>query len=475
MDGNFNEKKKNEEILNENLVEENTPDIIISLSNDYYEAYITIISDDDEISIDKNDIIDALNRSNVTYGLRHDIIDELVQNPKRNNKISIAIGEKHENGIDGKIEYYFDLNKKIKPKHLKNGKVDHKELSFTQQVKKGEVLAKKISPTEGKDGKTVTDRTIKAKKGKYFDFKKGKNVIVSEDGIFLIAKESGQIKVDDEKINVIKVLEINQDVGVATGNIRFEGKVLVNGNVENGYIIQSSDEVEIHGVVEGAEISAGNIIIHKGIHNNAKLISEGNITSKFMENCSVEAKGDIICDALIHCNIKCMGKIIATNKKGLILGGNIYAREEIIAKTIGSQIGSITRIQLGIDEGLLIDLKNTKTSIEEIKDSLKKVSQAIDLLQLKRNQDPKKQVFLNKYVSTKEQYTKKLKTLQQHVSYLYSTIEYLKNSKVSSEEIHQGTNIRINNTHYIVKNVLSNVTLLKEDGEIVIAPNLKRS
>lgn len=473
MDNYVDRGKK--EIFDGDLKNEKSIDINISLSNDYYEAYITIVSGDEEISIDKNDILNALKESNVTFGIKNDVVDEIVLNPYNIYEVPIAKGERHVNGIDGRIEYYFDLKKKIKPKHLEDGKVDHKELNFIQQAKKGEVLAKKILPTESRDGQTVTNRTIRAKKGKLFNFKKGKNVVESEDGISLIANANGEIKAEDGKISVIKVLEINQNVGVATGNIRFEGKVLVKGNVESGYIIRSGEDVEVEGIVEGAEIIAKNIIIHKGIHNNAKLVSEGNIISNFMENCHAEAEGDIICDALIHCHIKCMGKIIAAKKKGLILGGDIYVREEVIAKTIGSQIGSITKIKLGIDENLLIDIKNTKTSIEEKKISLGKVNQAIEVLQIKKNQDSKKKIFLNKYLKTREQCTKELKMLDQHIKTLYSVIEALRHSKVSSEEIHPGTNIRINNSHYIVKNILSNVTLLKENGEIVIAPNLRRS
>ncbi|SHJ91228.1 DUF342 domain-containing protein [Paramaledivibacter caminithermalis] len=459
---------------NNDTKEESTIDINIELSSDYYEAFITIQCEDDEI-INKEDIINELRKSNVTYGLKQDVIDEIVKNPKNVDRICIAIGERHVNGTDGKIEYYVEENKKKRPKQLENGKVDHKELNFINQVKKGDVLAKKILPIDGKDGKTVTNRIIKARPGKYVDFKKGKNVSVSDDGMFLLASEDGYIKVENGKISVIKILEINENVGVTTGNIRFNGKVVVKGNVENGYLINASEEVEIHGVVEGAEITAGTIIIHKGVHNNSRLICEGDINAKFMENCYAQVKGNIICDTIIHCNISCMGRIIANQKKGLILGGNIYARKEIIAKTIGSQIGSITRIQLGTDEKLLMDIKKTQKSIEEIKVSLDKVTQAINVLNNKKSNFPKKQIYLKKYLNTKEQYTLQLRTLQQNMKNLCCTLEALKYSKVSSDEIYPGTNIKINNSHYIVKNVLKNATLLKENGEIVIAPNLIRS
>ena len=462
---------------NLNMVEEkeNHIDIKVDLSSDYYEAYITIISIEDEITVSKDFLLDELSKKNVLYGIKDDVLDRIIQNPSNVYNTLIALGEKHENGKDGKIEYCFDVSNEKSPTVLADGNVNHKELNFIQQVKKGDILAKKILPTPNKDGKTVTDRVIKAKPGKHIDFKKGKNVIVSDDGMLLLAGVDGQVKFQDGKISVVKVLEIDQDVGIATGNIRFDGKIIINGNVETGYIINSKDEVEIRGIVEGAEIEAENIVIRKGVHNNAKLIARGNIIANFMENCYAEAMGNIICDAIMHCKIKCYGKIVATEKKGLILGGNLYVRKEIIAKTIGSQIGSITRIQLGIDEELLHSIKNTKAKIEDAKSCLKKINKSIDILQVKKSKDPKKDILLDRYFKTRDQYNEEIKNLEKKIKDLFLTIEKLKDSSLSCDQIYPGTNIKINNSHYIVKKPLINSTLVKDNGEIVISPNIKRS
>ncbi|WP_432665028.1 FapA family protein [Wukongibacter baidiensis] len=463
----------NNNILNEKAVEtqnDDNFDIFIDISSNYYEAFITIESLGDEVSISRDDIISALKRKNVVFGLKNDVIDTIVNNPHDIYKLSVAEGEQHINGEPGRIEYNFDMENKKKPTMLSDGTVDHKHINYILKASKGEILAKKILPTESKDGKTVTGRTIKGKPGKLVDFKVGKNVTVSDDGILLLASEGGMIKVDDGRISIIKILEINDDVGISTGNINFEGKVLVKGNVNTGFSINSGDDVEIFGVVEGSEITARNIIIHKGVHNNAKLVSSGNISAHFMESCYAEAKGDIFCDSIIHCDITCLGRIVASEKKGLILGGSINVRKQVVAKTIGSQIGSTTRIYVGIDESLLIELKNTKSSIEDAKADMKKINQAIDILQSKRSQDPKKEIFLTKYLKTREQYITKIKNMEQRMKELYTLLDSLKSSNISSEQIYPGTNIRINNSHYIVKKSMINVKLMKEDGEIVTSP-----
>lgn len=470
MDKDKFRNEKSEGIANGIEKLESEFDIIIDISDNYYEAFITIKYESEEISIRKQDILDALNKKNVVYGLKNDIINSIASEPTNVYKVSVAQGERHVNGKDGKIEYCFDITTTKKPKMRSDGTTDHKEINYILKAKKNEILAKKILPTECKDGTTVTGKVVRGKAGKYVDFKKGKNVTVSSDGILLIASESGMIKFENEKISVIELLEINEDIGISTGNISFNGKIVVRGNVNTGYIINSDDDVEIYGIVEGSEINAKNIIIHKGVHNNAKLISEGNIRSKFMESCYAQAKGDIICDAIIHCQIDCLGKIIASEKKGLIMGGSLKVRQEVIAKIIGSQIGSTTRISVGIDEELLIELKNTTQLIEESKHYIKKINKAIEILQLKKRQDTQKEVILNKYLKTKEVYIKKIATLEGKVRELCTLIDALKNSKISCNQIYPGTNIKINNSYYMVKNILNNVKLMKKNGEIVLSP-----
>ncbi len=115
-------------------------------------------------------------------------------------------------------------------------------------------MQKKTLPTEGEDGMSVTGRVIKAKNGKAIQFKKGKNTIVSEDGLQLLAEKSGIVQFTGDQIDIIEVLMIQGDVGVETGNINFTGKVIVSGNVMSGYEIISNEDIEINGIVECATL-----------------------------------------------------------------------------------------------------------------------------------------------------------------------------------------------------------------------------
>jgi uncharacterized protein (DUF342 family) len=445
-------------------------EIKITLSSNYYEAYITIVLNSKDATVNKEDILDALKRKNIEYGICYDTIEKIVENPSLAKHLVIAKGKEHKNGTDGRIDYKFNLNNSLKPILLSDGRVDHKNLNYIHQVRKGEILAEKIPETPGENGITVTGKIIKAKPGKAVDFKKGKNVKVSNDGWFLLSNDDGLLKFENEKISVIKVLEINGDVGVSTGNIFFNGKIVVRGNVQIGYTVNGEEDVEIFGIVEGSKIiSNGNITIHQGVHNKATLISKKNIISCFIESSSVEAEGDIICNTIMHCDINCGGKVIANGKKGLIVGGNLKVRKEITAKTLGSKIGTVTKLELGIDQDLLDEYKNTKNLIEDTRKNVKKLDSVIEILK-KRNKSPEMDNMLNKTLKSKRKYISKIKTLEQNLKKINLLIENLKNCRVNANQIYPGVKFKMNSSYYNVRSVLNNVTLSVKNGEIRTSP-----
>ncbi|WIF94664.1 DUF342 domain-containing protein [Caminicella sporogenes] len=441
--------------------------IIVDISDDYYKAYITVKRENEEANITKEDIYKALEEKKVVYGIDHNLIESIVRSPDIADKIVIAQGEKHKNGKDGRIIFNIDTTDSLKPQMLPNGKVNYKNLHFVKQVSKGDILARKINPTRGENGITVTGRTIKAKHGKDIKFKAGKNVSISNDGTLLIADIDGIVKIIDEKINVIEVLEINKDVGVSTGNISFSGKVIVKGNVQQGYTIKSNDDIEIYGIVEGAEIiSMESVIIHKGIHNSSKVYAEKDVKSCFVENSKIEAKGDVTCDYVMHSNILCNGKMHVNKKKGIVVGGFIKARKGVNAKVIGSNIGTITKVEVGIDEELLNEYKSIKDRIKSIEENIKKLNKIIEILEVQNELSEHSKEELQKTLSTRDKYIDEMNNLQDKLDYLNLTIRELKDSKVQAKIVYPGVKLKINNSYHNVRDVLENVTFMKENGEI---------
>ena len=55
-------------------------------------------------------------------------------------------------------------------------------------------------------------------------------------------------------------------VNIKSGNVTFLGTVIVNGNVEDGYNVKASGNIEVNGAVGASRLeSDGDIIVSQGI------------------------------------------------------------------------------------------------------------------------------------------------------------------------------------------------------------------
>ena len=159
-------------------------------------------------------------------------------------------------GRDAYISYNFETDRsKIKLSETKSGQVNFKELNLIQNVVEGQPLATKILAERGKAGKTIFGRYLEAKNGKDIPMPLGKNVAVDKDGRTIIATTNGQVLLIGDKIHVEPIMEVD-GVSLKTGNIKFNGTVIVKGNVEDGFEVKVSGNVEVYGNVGKSIIEA---------------------------------------------------------------------------------------------------------------------------------------------------------------------------------------------------------------------------
>ncbi len=448
--------------------------LIVKLSSDYYHAFLTIDADDFNFKLSKEEIIKALSDKKVTFGINPNAIEYVINNPEKADSIEVATGIEHEHGVDSKITFEVDTAQDLKPAENEDGTVDFKTTNFVQIVKAGQVLAYKTMNTPGKTGTTVTGMNIKAKDGKMGNFKFGKNVELTEDGMSIIALCDGSIKMAGVKISIIEVLEIFSDVGVKTGNVSFSGRIIIRGNVTSGYKVETQDTIEIYGVVESAEILAGgDIIISGGVQGNDECLIKagGEIKSNYFNNCKIVAGGEITTDSMMHCDVVSDESITAKGKKGLILGGQCIARHHVIAKTLGTEIGTTTKLQLGITNDIMTEFQDLAANIKEYKANVSKLKKAYDILgkQKKVKQDdPKINAMYETTKSSLDEYNTNLKNAMIDFKNINELIEKLKDVYVKAETIYPGVRVKIGNSHYNVKTAVSKAKIIKDHGEIVL-------
>ena len=448
------------------------PEIKVTLAGDYYSATITVDPGDNPNLVTHDLILSTLKDRNVSVGIDLDVVDSIASKPNDVATALVAKGRPHQNGQDGSVKYLVDIDRHAKPKMMEDGSVNFKDIDAFVTVQSGDVLAEMIQPTEGADGLTVTGKMVKAKPGKIANFKFGKNVKISDDGMKIIAEANGTIKMEGDRISIIEILEIRGDVGVRTGNISFKGKVLVTGNVITGYKIDCEGDIEIQGVVEGAEISAtGDIVIGFGVQGQDEAVINcgGNLMGRFINNCTAIVKGNIEADAIMHSKIICDGEIKVAGKKGLLVGGEIKAKDQISAKIIGSDMGTQTKITLGVDSELIERYQFLTDKIKELRESIKKLDQALNMITRQMSGAPNNaqlKGMLNKTKLSKIEYHNELTGYATELKELQDRINKLQGSKVIASEVYPGTKITIGHSHYNVKNLIKDAEICKYEGEI---------
>lgn len=300
-------------------------------------------------------IIAFLKNNRVVAGIDEKRVQEFQDKPVYKQNYLVAEGVKPQDGADAKIVYNFETDRsKVRLKESASGKVDFKELNLVQNVVEGQPLAQKVPAERGKGGKTVTGKYLEAKNGRDIPLPIGKNTRVADDGLTIIAEMNGQVVVLNNKINVEPILTIEGDVSLKTGNVMFLGTVYISGNVEDGFSVKASGNIEVKGTVGKAELDAeGDIVVSQGIagKGDGSVRAGKSIWAKFIENCRVEA-GEfvIVSDGIINSQVNANRKILCQGKRAAIIGGSLSASEEIHAKTLGSVGGgSETVLNVGFD------------------------------------------------------------------------------------------------------------------------------
>jgi len=444
----------------------------LDITRDKLEAFLDISVQGMERAIEEQEIIKFLEKNKVVYGIDFNAVKEISEKKTYSTRIKVASGRGMICGKDEKIIINFRETAKREPQIDDQGRIDFKELNKIENVNKGYILAIKEPPTTGESGMNIYGEEIPAIDGKKVEFKAGKNVIITPDGSMLISDCDGSVDYKDGWISVNKTITIEKDVDNSTGNIRFNGDVVVNGDVKTGFLVQAEGNILVRGVVEGAIlVSAGDIVVEGGIQGNEKasVHSSGNLICKFIENAKkVISERDITADFVMHSNISCMGSLNLIGKKALLAGGEVLVKKEIAAATIGSPMGTKTVIELGVDENLKIKLQAYVDEKESVEKNLSDICKSLNAFKVsisKGEMDEKKKKLLEKTVSVYNNLTDKLKIINSEIDRIQSQMQDIISASLKVKDtIYPGVRLTIGNQVMYVRNEIKSSEFYLEDS-----------
>ena len=315
------------------------------------------------------EIVKDLQYLGIKHGIDNNSIEQMLSVREYGKAYNVAAGTAPRDGQDGYIEYKFNTELKPRPKINDDGTVDFHTLENINHVNKGDVVAVLHREDRGDDGIDLLGRRVLPKKVNHVVFRHGKNLVQSEDGKELISQISGHVVLEGDKIFVSNVLEL-VNVDNSTGDIDYDGDVVIKGNVVAGFTVKAAGNITVSGIVEGATVIAGgSITFNRGIQGMTKAVVKagGSIVSKFIESAeSVSAGGSIEADSILHSKVTSKETIKASGKNGLIIGGDVKAVYMIEAKAIGNTMGTNTTVGVGVNPAM-------KRRVDELKNSLDKL------------------------------------------------------------------------------------------------------
>lgn len=426
--------------------------------------------------LSREDIISEMVKAGVKYGVVEDTIANFLANRIYGENLVLAEATLPVEGSDAVIKFFFNTDLTQKPKVNEDGSVDFHHLDVISSVSAGDLLAELTPAVTGKPGIDVCGNLLRPVKVKQKILRVGKNIKLSEDGTKAYSEVNGHATVEGEQVFVSNMYEVPANVDTSTGDIEYEGNVMVRGNVIAGFSIKAKGDIIVEGVVEGANLEAGgHIILKRGIQgmDRGVLKANGNVISRFIESATVEAGGYVSADAIMHSNVSAKGDITVDGKRGFITGGVIRSGTMVSAKTIGSSMGTATNIEVGIEPAIISEYHELGKEQENVQDEQEKNLQVLMALAKRIKLGEKlpvdKMLQFKQANATRERLTKYEEEITERMKVLKESIDSYEGGCVKVSSVaHPGVKLTISNAVYYVKTETSYCRFVKAQGDVKI-------
>ncbi|HCA20635.1 MAG TPA: hypothetical protein DEO40_08165, partial [Treponema sp.] len=233
--------------------------------------------------------------------------------------------------------------------------------------------------------------------------------------------------------------------------------------------------VEIYGTVGNSRIEAGgDIVISQGVsgRHEGYISTPKSLWAHHVENVKVEA-GEyvIINDSIVNSEVTAMKKIVLKGKRAQIVGGHLFATEEITAKNIGSPAGGTeTLLEVGLDpqaKKRLLELQESQTKlVSELEEVELNISHLEEQKKIRRSLPKDKEESLNAMITRKDEINELSAQMSEEITQIENRLKDLKVvGKVNaSGTVYSGAKIFVRDAMDEVKNDVKSVSFYYENG-----------
>lgn len=454
------------------------PFVKVELNKNKMEAYLTVVEGIDGTPVQRQAIEAALAHQGVTYGLNDITIEAALKRQFTAKPWVVAEGLASAAGINAVIDFKCRaLPNGGRPMELDDGRVDYHNLNLIRNVQVGEILAIKTPASEGILGYNVLGEELTPKPGKDVRIMAGKNVQLINADCIAVATVRGHAIVVGNKLSVSPVYEIKGDVDLSTGNICFNGNVIIRGSVTEGFSVKAEGDVEIDNLIcEGHVECGGNLKVRNGIIGKqmSSIRAEGSIYTKFIQNAQVTAGVDVVVgEVIMHSTVSAKNDI-TVGGKGVIIGGLTRAGGDIRCKVAGSR-SATAELEAGINPELRVQYAQLIQERHQREAEYDKATKALQVLTRIKStgtpMSPDKMAMIMQLTKLQGRLTKELERLHQQVKSLEECMKILDQGRIwVQERIHSGVKVTLGSIIKYIQDDVSFVCLVNKEEEIKSSP-----
>ncbi|GGM21592.1 polymerase [Paraliobacillus quinghaiensis] len=415
-----------------------------------------------------------LNDKGIVFGIDTSAVSKLATQYNENlNSIEIATGTPPIHGVNGKIDFLSEQDDVIGMEEKRN----FRDVKKIPTLTTGEKIAKITDPTFGTPGRNIFNKVLPAKPGKPVRMRAGKNVEYKEEERTFYATADGKMSVGSNKIHVYNTYEVQGDLSLKTGNLKFIGSIIIRGNVPAGYRVEAEGDIHIYGLVESAYIEAGgSVFISEGIAGLRKgtVIAGVDVTIGYVNQAIIESGRNIIVqNSIMHSH--CVAKQHIYCKSGNIIGGVCSAGMTIEAKDVGNKMNTKTEIAIGINqENHQQEAQLTKEK-EEILSNIEKLRVLGDNLKAKEKMseglNSKERILLLKQRNTMQQAENKLSDIEAEIGSLQVELGDIDQVKlIVKGSLYPNVDLNFGKYKKTIKTVQKFTQVYLDNGEITAQP-----
>jgi uncharacterized protein (DUF342 family) len=433
------------------FAEQRDAQVEIQVSGDRLSAWVTLRPPLGGKKVSTDVITGPLQQAGVKYGVLKDKIADLVDREVCDN-VLIAKGVLPEPGKEAIFEKLVDeIENAGHPQEQGNGRVDYHEIGLIRSVVKGTPLIRRTPPTPGIPGTGVDGLPIAPAPGKDTPLTAGIGTEISaDDSNLLRAATGGEPVLLGSTAKVVAKLEL-EGVNFQTGNIDFDGSVVIRGPILTGFKIRAGGDIIAYEEVDGAELQAGGSIeLRQGIFgkHNCRIAAKGNVKARFLNDCIVDCEGNLeVRDLLARCTVVCEGKLIAGKDggKGQILGGTVIATKGVEVKILGCQTEVATVVEVSTSPKLVAQHQQHAKEISRVEHNLDDIQKSLAYLrkQASARSDQRIDKLNEAYFTLSEQ----LETFRAEAEELTERIKTKVDGKIQAHEAYGGVMLKIGPHH----------------------------